>query len=141
MEKKEVSIKIKTIQSTDGQREIVGGEYPGIAESNGDQIIVRYSSSDENGECEYEIIMSPRGCAVATSGAIERLIKYEMGKRNDCSMRIFAGIIPMECSTNEYVYEDKWEKIGRARARINYDLFSGKELLSHQVMNIIVKAR
>ena len=139
MESFEVSVKIKTVQYASGQREIISEEYPGIIELNADQKIVKYKTSDDKGDCKYEIIMTPNGCAAVTTGAVERLIKYEIGQKYDCSMKIFAGVIPMECETSEYVYDDRWDKSGRVRARIHYDLYSGNELLSHNVLNIIIK--
>ena len=134
-----VTIEMTTTQVVDNQRDVSVQTYAGRCDIKNVVAILQYMEEAQGQKSRVKLTLRPDGCFMEMSGAMQRTMDFVPGKRTETKLMLPVGALEFGVHTHSYTLDVIQQEPKHIRMVLQYDLYSGDDLVAENQLGICVK--
>lgn len=134
-----VTIEMTTTQVVDEQRDVSVANYQGRCHIKDDVAVLQYIEAVQGQKSLVKLELRPDGCFMQMTGAMQRTMDFVPGKRTETKLMLPVGTMEFGVHTHSYTLDVIQQEPKHIRVVLQYDLYSGDDLVAENQLGICVK--
>ena len=134
-----VTIEMTTTQVVDDQKDVSVATYPGRCDIKDDVAVLQYMEEAQGQKSRVKLELRPDGCFMEMTGTMQRTMDFVPGKRTSTKLMLPVGALEFGVHTHGYTLDVIQQEPKHIRVVLQYDLYSGDDLVAENQLGICVK--